>query len=219
VITKASKENPTFLIVHLVFKQHFTLSTQISKVKGFKYLICFLSIGFVVPTSLYEGYVTANLTRPYPAKKIENIEEALDGGFLILETILPALPKLIKNLFDNYRRLNKTVTHADKHGVKLAPGETTYIQMMLSNKLTGTSYIPRKAGRNVYDQIRFNDSRDNTEIELSTCNKSMILNEKDVLGETLTRLQQKHPQEYYIGEESLITLPKAFSMGPVHWDR
>jgi len=86
VVVKAS-DSPAFLITQVIFKQSYHLSPALLKIRGFKFLVCFLSISLLVP-SLYEGYLTADLTRPLPAKKLRTVEEGVEKGFFILARIL-----------------------------------------------------------------------------------------------------------------------------------
>jgi len=208
----------SLLITRIVLKQGYSLSLKFRKVIGFQILLCAFCILFLIPTALYESYLTADLTNPFPVKRLKSIEEAMGNAYSIFLPI-PNYLRPFLGTFESGERVGSIWKV-----VQVLRQRSQFLDNFMSDQSTAAAeYFPKNELRfKIYKSFRVNISKDyEAENELRQCNKTIMVVENKFLGKVLQGIIEKYerPSEFYVGQDAFMAHPVVFKIAPTEWDR
>jgi len=218
-------------LLRIIFRQDISLSSILKKALGLEPLLCMLCLTILVPSFYYEGFLTADLTKPLPVRKLERIEEGVRRGFSILLPVSPIQGKELNSL----RQLDLTAKRVKAINGSwnwfminyvLRKGNKFLKNFLFDQDKAGSvrpDYAPMHAGRTaIFKHMRYNASVGyDLEQELSLCNQTMIVDEHNELIHTLRKLRNKNEAntKFYLGEDKYMRSANVFAMQSMGWDR
>jgi len=185
----------------------------------------------MVLIAVYEGFLTADITSPFPEQKLKTIDEALSQGFSTLIQIPSLNRDGIQKAFDGPIPVSETERQEYLKWLwveifgSLASYNIKFIAVFLFHHEPGEWSYPYRTNsttkRRIYNSLTYNLSYDYViEEELSLCNKTMIVDENRVLVRMAEEVHKyKSPYNFYLGEDSYLRHPNIFVIHNMIWDR